>query len=77
MGNYIYASITEETITGARDRVLDALNALTDGQAEKAIAYVSEFVELNKVLEEHKEYKRREAEKNKEFSELVNELEKA
>lgn len=57
MANGIYAFITEETLTGARDRVLEDLNALTNGEAEKAIAYVSEFIELNSILEEHKERK--------------------
>lgn len=50
----IYASITIETLTGARDRVLDDLNNLTDGNAEKAIKYVTEFLELDKILEENK-----------------------
>lgn len=53
----IYTSITEETVTGARDRVLDQLNELTDGQADVAIRYVSEFVELDNILREHKERK--------------------
>lgn len=55
--NSIYTSITEETVTGARDRVLDQLNELTDGQADVAIRYVSEFVELDNILEEHKKRK--------------------
>lgn len=57
MANSIYTSITEETVTGARDRVLDQLNELTDGQADVAIRYVSEFVELDNILREHKERK--------------------
>ena len=55
--NSIYTSITEETVTGARDRVLDQLNELTNGQADVAIRYVSEFVELDNILREHKERK--------------------
>ena len=49
--NSVYASITYATLTGARDRVLDDLNQLTDGNAEKAIKYVEEFLELEKILE--------------------------
>lgn len=55
MGNAIYTSITEETAIGARDRVLDDLNALTNGNADKAIRYVSEFLELNCIVQEFKE----------------------
>ena len=50
----VYASITYETLTGARDRVLDDLNDLTNGEAEKAIKYVTEFLELDKILEDNK-----------------------
>ena len=57
----IYTSITEETVTGARDRVLDALNELTDGKADVAIRYVGEFVELDSILKDIKERKAREA----------------
>ena len=59
----IYTFITEETITGARDRVLDALNALTDGKADVAIRYVSEFVELDSILEEYKKEEKERAER--------------
>lgn len=52
MGKTFYTGITEETLTGARDRVLDDLNELTGGYAEKAIAYVSEFLELDEILKE-------------------------
>lgn len=44
-----YVAITEATALGARDRVLDDLNALTNGEAEKAIRYVEEFNELEKI----------------------------
>lgn len=57
MANTIFTDITEETVIGARDRVLDALNELTDGNADKAIKYVSEFVELNTILEKFKSIK--------------------
>ena len=53
MEGSIYASITYETLTGARDRVLDDLNQLTDGNADKAIKYVNEFMELDKILREY------------------------
>jgi hypothetical protein len=51
MANSIYTTITAETVTGARERVLNDLNALTDGKAELAIKLVSEFCELNSILE--------------------------
>lgn len=51
MANSIYTTITEATVTGARDRVLGDLNALTDGKAQKAIDLVSEFLELDSILE--------------------------
>ena len=50
----IYASITYATLTGARDRVLDDLNQLTEGKADTAIKYVEEFLELEKILQENK-----------------------
>lgn len=77
MDNSIYTQITEATAYGARDRVLDDLNALTNGEADKAIRYVAEFKELEAICKEIKERKAREAKKNKEFNELVEELEKA
>ena len=87
MEKRIYTSITEETLTAARDRVLDDLNALTDGNADKAIQYAAEFKELDGILEEHRQrereqaeaaaaYERLRAEQNKEFSELAEVLEK-
>ena len=56
MGNSIYTSITQETVQGARDRALAALEELTGGRSEEAVALVSEFVELNNILEEQKKY---------------------
>ena len=50
-----YVSITEATAYGARDRVLDDLNALTNGEAEKAIKYVAEFIELDNICNDLKE----------------------
>lgn len=44
-----YVAMTEATALGARDRVLDDLNALTNGEAEKAIKYVAEFNELDSI----------------------------
>ena len=58
MGNSIYTSITEETATGARDRVLDDLNRLTGGAAYLAIKYVNEFLELDLIVQEFKERQR-------------------
>lgn len=48
-------SITETTAFGARDRVLDDLNKLTDGNAYMAIDYVTQFLELEKICEKFKE----------------------
>ena len=50
--NSEYVRITIETLTGARDRALEDLNQLTHGNAEKAIKYVKEFLELDKILQE-------------------------
>ena len=50
----IFTQITVETLESARNRVLDDLNALTNGEAEKALAYVSEFLELDTILKEKK-----------------------
>lgn len=36
----IYTAITYETLVGARDRVLDDLNKLTGGHADRVILYV-------------------------------------
>lgn len=55
MEKRIYTSITEATLTAARDRVLDDLNALTDGKAYEAIKYAAEFKELDGILEEHRQ----------------------
>lgn len=55
-------SITETTAFGARDRVLDDLNTLTGGEAYKAIQYVLEFLELEKICEKFKEEKEEEEE---------------
>lgn len=60
----IYTSITEATAYGARDRVLDDLNALTNGEAAKAIKYVEEFKELEAICNEIKERRLKEAELN-------------
>ncbi len=51
MAKEIYTTITAQTVTGARDRVLNDLNALTDGKAQKAIDLVSEYLELDSILE--------------------------
>lgn len=65
MANYVFESITVETLTGARDRVLDDLNALTDGNADKAIKYVAEFNELDEILKKHKQRQKEKAENEK------------
>ena len=51
MGKSIFTHITEKTLYGARDRVLDDLNSLTHGEADKAIKYVQEFLELDSICE--------------------------
>ena len=53
----VYVSITESTAYGARDRVLDDLNALTNGNADRAIKYVKEFMELDGICKEIEERK--------------------
>ena len=63
MANSIYTEITAATAYGARDRVLDDLNALTNGMAERAIRYVEEFKELDEIC---KRFKEREIEKKAE-----------
>ena len=55
MANSIFTTITAQTVQGARDRALAALDELTNGRAGAAIDIVSEYVELNSILEEHKQ----------------------
>lgn len=50
----IFTEITETTLFGARDRVLDDLEKLTDGNAWKAIQYVHEFLELEEICKKFK-----------------------
>ena len=61
MANSIYTSITEATVTGARDRVIDELHALTNGEPNKAIKLVAEYNELNAICKEIEKKKEREA----------------
>lgn len=56
-----FVSITEATAYGARDRVLDDLNNLTNGEADKAIKYVDEFKELDSICKEIEEKKAKKA----------------
>ena len=51
MANTVFTEITEETVLCARDRVLTDLNAITDGQADKAIKYVGALAEFDSILE--------------------------
>ena len=53
----VYVSITESTAYGARDRVLDDLNALTNGNADRAIKCVKKFIELDGICKEIEERK--------------------
>ena len=53
----VYVSITESTAYGAMDRVLDDLNALTNGNADRAIKCVEEFKELDGICKEIEERK--------------------
>ena len=53
----VYVSITESTAYGARDRVVDGLNALTNGNADRAIKCVKEFMELDGICKEIEERK--------------------
>ena len=54
MENRIYTSITEETVTNARERVRKELNDLTNGEAQKALDLAAEYNELNGILAEYK-----------------------
>ena len=54
-----YVQITKSTVEAARDRVLDDLNALTNGEAERAIRYVAEFNELEGICQKLKEKEQR------------------
>lgn len=54
-----YVQITKSTLEAARDRVLDDLNALTDGEAEKALRYAAEFAELESICQRLKEKEQR------------------
>lgn len=49
-----YVRMTEKTAYGARDRVLDDLNALTNGHADTAIRWAMEFLELEGICQEFK-----------------------
>ena len=73
MATTIYTSVTEATAYGARDRVLDDLNALTNGKAETAIKYVAEFNELDGICKEIEAKKAKDAETTKtiKFEDLV------
>ena len=53
----VYVSITDATAYGARNRVLDDLNALTGGNADRAIKCVKEFMELDGICKEIEERK--------------------
>lgn len=64
----VFASITEVTLTAARDRVLDALNELTNGEADRALRYAAEFNELDGILREHREHQKKLAERQAEAS---------
>lgn len=50
----IYTSITEETVKGSKNRAYAALDMLTNGKADMAIALVLEYKELDDILEELK-----------------------
>ena len=63
MGKSIFTHITEKTLYGARDRVLEYLNILTHGEADKAIEYVQEYLELDSICEEYKKQEKELAEK--------------
>lgn len=54
MANTIYTSIEMETVENARERVRAELNALTDGEAQKALDLAAEYNELDDILERNK-----------------------
>lgn len=49
MENSIYTEITEATALGARERALNDLHALTNGEADRAIRLVAEYNELDAI----------------------------
>lgn len=51
--NRTYTLISIATVKGARDRALANLNALTKNKADKAIACVQEYLELDHILVEY------------------------
>lgn len=68
MGKTIFTDISETTLFGARDRVLDDLNELTHYEADRAIKYVQEFLELDAICENFKEKeKKKEKEEEKPY----------
>lgn len=48
----IYAAINKETVENALERVRVEINALTNGEAQKAIDLVKEHNELARILEQ-------------------------
>lgn len=57
MAKGTFTFITEETLIGAKNRALAKLNELTGNKAEEAIKCVSEYVELDSILQEHQKNK--------------------
>lgn len=55
MANYIYESITEDTVRTARATVLEDLEKLTDGHAQEALNLAAAYAELDGVLKAHEE----------------------
>jgi len=48
----VYVSIPRKSLEAARERLLDDLNALTDGKAERAIELAMAYKDLDEALEE-------------------------
>lgn len=61
-----FVEIKSTVAFGARDRLLDDLNKLTDGNAYMAIDYVTQFLELEKICEEFEKEKKEKKEEEEE-----------
>ena len=57
MANAIFTDITEATAYGARERALNDLCALTQGEPEKAISLVAEYNELDEICNKFEDRK--------------------
>lgn len=55
MAKYLYKNITEDTATAARAALLEDLEKLTDGHAQKALKLAAAYTELDRVIKYYEE----------------------